>query len=88
MDVSQVEARITDRTRAIVPVHFTGYMVEMAPLTQIANRYNLPVVEDACQAILADIEGQRAGTIGVTGAFSLHPCQRAERSVRRGHNDK
>jgi dTDP-4-amino-4,6-dideoxygalactose transaminase len=75
MDVSQVEARITARTRAIVPVHFTGYMVEMTPLMRIAERHNLPIVEDACQAILADIEGQRAGTFGVAGAFSLHPLK-------------
>ncbi len=75
MDVSQVEARISDRTRAIVPVHFTGYMVEMAPLMKIAESRNLPIVEDACQAILADIEGKRAGTFGMTGAFSLHPLK-------------
>jgi dTDP-4-amino-4,6-dideoxygalactose transaminase len=75
MDVSQVEAAITERTRAIVPVHFTGYMVEMAPLMEIAARHGLPIVEDACQAILADIGGKRAGTFGVTGAFSLHPLK-------------
>ncbi len=75
MDVSQVEAKITERTRAIVPVHFTGYMVEMAPLMEIAARHKLPVVEDACQAILADIDGKRAGTFGITGAFSLHPLK-------------
>ncbi|MCA3265812.1 MAG: aminotransferase class V-fold PLP-dependent enzyme, partial [Azospirillum sp.] len=54
MDVSRLEAAITPRTKAIVPVHFTGYMVEMAPLIEIARRRGVPVVEDACQGILAD----------------------------------
>jgi dTDP-4-amino-4,6-dideoxygalactose transaminase len=75
MDVSQVEAAITPRTRAIMAVHLTGYMTDMRKLMPIAQKYGVPVIEDACQAILADIEGRKAGTWGVAGGFSLHPLK-------------
>ncbi|CAK0759265.1 DegT/DnrJ/EryC1/StrS family aminotransferase [uncultured Gammaproteobacteria bacterium] len=75
MNVDQVEAAITPRTRAIVPVHFTGYTVDMPRLMAIADRHGLPVVEDACQAILAATDGRNVGTWGRTGAFSLHPLK-------------
>jgi dTDP-4-amino-4,6-dideoxygalactose transaminase len=75
MDVSLVEASITERTRAIVPVHFTGYMTRMDELVVLANKFGIPIVEDACQSILADISGKKAGTWGATGAFSLHPLK-------------
>lgn len=75
MDVGQVEAAITPRTKAIVPVHFTGYMTDMRALMPIAEKHGLPVVEDACQGILANIEGRNSGTWGRAGAFSLHPLK-------------
>jgi aminotransferase EvaB len=75
MDVSQVKAAITPRTKAIMPVQFTGYMTDMRLLCPIAEKHGLPIVEDACQGILADIEGRRAGTWGVAGGFSLHPLK-------------
>jgi dTDP-4-amino-4,6-dideoxygalactose transaminase len=75
MDVSQLERAITPRTKAIVPVHYTGYMTDMTALMPIAQRHGLVVVEDACQAILADIDGKRAGTWGRAGGFSLHPLK-------------
>ncbi len=75
MDVGQIEAAITPRTRAIMPVHYTGYMTDMPRLVEIAKGHDLPIVEDACQAILADIGGKRAGTWGITGGFSLHPLK-------------
>lgn len=75
MDVDLLESAITGRTRAIVPVHFTGYLTDMPRLTEIAARHDLPVVEDACQSILGAINGRNAGTWGVTGAFSLHPLK-------------
>lgn len=75
MDVSQVEKAITPNTKAIMPVHYTGYMTDMPALMEIATRRNLVVVEDACQAILADIGGKRAGTWGRAGGFSLHPLK-------------
>ena len=75
MDVSKLEAAISPRTKAIMPVHFTGYMTDMRKLMPIAQQRGIPVVEDACQAILADIEGRKAGTWGVAGGFSLHPLK-------------
>jgi dTDP-3-amino-2,3,6-trideoxy-4-keto-D-glucose/dTDP-3-amino-3,4,6-trideoxy-alpha-D-glucose/dTDP-2,6-dideoxy-D-kanosamine transaminase len=75
MDVSQIESAITPRTKAIMPVQFTGYMTDMRALLPIAQKHGLPIVEDACQAILADIEGKRAGTWGIAGGFSLHPLK-------------
>ena len=75
MDVGQVEKKITARTKAIVPVHFTGYMTDMRKLMPVAERHNLAVVEDACQSILGAIDGRNAGTWGQAGAFSLHPLK-------------
>ena len=75
MDVSMLEASITSKTKAIVPVHFTGYMTDMRKLLPIAKKYNLPIVEDACQSILGAIDDKNAGTWGNAGAFSLHPLK-------------
>ena len=75
MDVNQLERAITQRTRAVVPVHFTGYMCQMDAIMSIAEKYELMVVEDACQAILAEWKGKKAGTFGHAAAFSLHPLK-------------
>ena len=75
MDVDQVEGRITERTKAVVPVHFTGYMTDMNKLGPICRKHGLAIVEDACQGILAAIDGKNAGTWGNAGAFSLHPLK-------------
>lgn len=75
MNVDLLEKVISKKTKAIVPVHFTGYMTDMRKLMPIAKKYNLPVVEDACQSILGAIENKKAGTWGNTGAFSLHPLK-------------
>jgi len=75
MDVDQIESKITSKTKAIVPVHFTGYMTDMRKLLPIANKYNLPIIEDACQSILGAIDNRKAGTWGITGCFSLHPLK-------------
>ena len=75
MDVSLVENAITPKTKAIVPVHFTGYMTDMRGLLPIAERHDLVVVEDACQSILGAIDGKNGGTWGKAGAFSLHPLK-------------
>ena len=75
MDVGQVEKAITPRTKAIVPVHFTGYMTDMNRLMPIAEKHGLPIVEDACQSILGALDGRNAGSWGKTGAFSLHPLK-------------
>jgi dTDP-4-amino-4,6-dideoxygalactose transaminase len=75
MDVSQVEAAITPRTKALMPVHLAGQMTDMPALIEIARQHQLPVVEDSCQCILGSIDGKNAGTYGETGAFSLHPLK-------------
>ena len=75
INVEQIEAVITDKTKAIVPVHFAGYMTDMRQLVPLAEMYDLPIVEDACQAILGAIDNKNAGTWGRTGAFSLHPLK-------------
>ena len=75
MDIDELEKKITKKTRAIVPVHFTGYMTDMPKLLKIAKKYNLPIVEDACQSILASINNKNAGCWGDFGAFSLHPLK-------------
>lgn len=75
MNVDLLEKKITKRTKAIVPVHFTGYMTNMVQLKKIAKKYKIPVVEDACQAILASINGKLSGSWGELGAFSLHPLK-------------
>jgi len=75
MNVDLVEEKITEKTKALLPVHFTGYMTDMRKISKIADQFNLPVVEDACQSILGSIDGKNAGTWGHAGAFSLHPLK-------------
>ena len=75
MNVDMVEEKISEKTKALLPVHFTGYMTDMRKISKFADQYNLSVVEDACQAILGSIDGRNAGTWGYPGAFSLHPLK-------------
>ncbi len=75
MNVNLVEKKITRKTKAIVPVHFTGYMTDMVKLSKISKKYNIPLVEDACQSILASINKKNSGTWSDFGAFSLHPLK-------------
>ena len=75
IDVNLIEAKITKKTKAILPVHYTGYMANMKIVNKIAKKYNLIVVEDAYQSILGSIDGKNAGLWGQTGAFSLHPLK-------------
>jgi dTDP-4-amino-4,6-dideoxygalactose transaminase len=72
MDVSQVEQRLSPRTRAIMPVHLYGQMVDMDPLMALAARHNLVVIEDAAEAHGAEYRGRRAGSIGHLGCFSFY----------------
>lgn len=73
LDVSQVEDKITPRTRAIVPVHLFGLAADMNPVMAIAARYDLHVVEDAACGFGATYFGKHVGTFGDTGSFSFHP---------------
>jgi dTDP-4-amino-4,6-dideoxygalactose transaminase len=75
MDVGKLEAAIGPRTKALMPVHFTGYMTDMRKLMPIAKKHKLAVVEDACQSILGAIDGKNAGTWGNAAGFSLHPLK-------------
>jgi perosamine synthetase len=74
MDAGAIEARITERTRAILPVHLYGQPCDMAAITEIAGRHKLIVVEDACQAHGATFDGQPVGSFG-TGCFSFYPTK-------------
>ncbi len=71
MDPASIESRITDRTRAILPVHIFGMPCDMDPINAIARKHNLAVIEDACQAWLAEYKGRKCGTLGDLGCFSF-----------------
>ncbi|WP_424627915.1 DegT/DnrJ/EryC1/StrS family aminotransferase [Bradyrhizobium sp. SYSU BS000235] len=73
MDPALIEAAITPRTKAILPVHLHGLMADMDAITAIARRHQLIVIEDAAQAHGAEYKGRRAGSIGSLGCFSFYP---------------
>lgn len=73
--VDQIEPLITERTRAIIPVHLYGQMAEMDAVMEIARKFNLIVIEDAAQAIGAEYKGRRAGSIGDFGCLSFYPTK-------------
>src|SRR5262252_6151131 len=73
MDESKIEKAITPRTKAIMPVHLFGRMVDMDPVLDIARRKNLVVIEDAAQGHGAELRGRRAGSVGAIGSFSFYP---------------
>lgn len=75
IDPSAIEQKITDRTRAIIPVHLFGQLAQMEAITEIAGRYNLAVIEDAAQAIGASQNGIKAGNFGDCGCFSFYPTK-------------
>jgi len=75
LDPLQVENKITERTRAIVVVHLFGQCADMEPLWHIAERHNLPIIEDAAQAFGAEYQSKRAGTLGAMGCFSFYPSK-------------
>jgi perosamine synthetase len=72
MDASQIEARITPRTRAILPVHIYGHPVDMDPVLDLARRYDLVVIEDAAEAHGAEYKGRRCGGLGDLSCFSFY----------------
>ena len=73
MNPAKLEAAITPKTKAIIPVHLYGQMADMTPIMQIADHYGIAVLEDACQAHGAEYHGRRAGSIGLSGCFSFYP---------------
>ena len=70
-----IEAAITPKTRALMPVHLTGRCADMPRIMEIANKRGLPVIEDAAQSVTAKISGLTAGSAGTIGCFSLHPLK-------------
>jgi dTDP-4-amino-4,6-dideoxygalactose transaminase len=75
LDVTQIEAAICDRTRAILPVHLFGRPVDMGPLLDLATRHNLAVIEDCAQATGAEWQGRQVGSLGHIGCFSFFPTK-------------
>jgi aminotransferase EvaB len=75
IDPDLIEAAVTGRTKAIVPVHYTGNVADMPRIAEIADRHGLVVLEDACQATAASLDGRPVGSWGIAAAFSLHPLK-------------
>jgi perosamine synthetase len=73
MDVSQIEAKITERTKAILPVHVFGQPANMTEIRRLADKYNLRIIEDSCEAIGAKWKGKPAGALGDAGVFAFYP---------------
>lgn len=75
MDTNKLEAAITDKTKAIIPVHLNGRMVDMDKVMEIAKKHNLLVIEDSAQGLGSSFNGRKAGSIGITGCFSFYPAK-------------
>ena len=75
IDVEQIENAITDRTKAILPVHYTGNVPDMPAIKKIAERHGLLIIEDACQALGASFDGAPVASWGLAAGFSLHPLK-------------
>lgn len=70
-----IESGVTEKTKAIMPVHLFGQMADMDPIMEIANNHNLAVIEDAAQSITSTYKGRKAGSIGTIGCFSFFPSK-------------
>ncbi|MBD1382999.1 DegT/DnrJ/EryC1/StrS family aminotransferase [Metabacillus arenae] len=75
LDPSKIEAAITPKTKAIIPVHLYGQMADMDKIAEIANKHNLAIVEDAAQAIGSEYKGKKAGELGTTATYSFFPTK-------------
>ncbi len=75
IDVEQLKYKITDKTKAIIPVHMYGQMCDMNPILKLAKKHGLRVIEDACQAHGAEYKGQRTGSFGDLACFSFYPSK-------------
>jgi dTDP-4-amino-4,6-dideoxygalactose transaminase len=73
IDVAKLEAHITPKTKAIIPVHIHGQMCNMDVIMEIANRHDIPVIEDCAQSHFSEFKGKRAGLTGIAGSFSFYP---------------
>ena len=75
MNPEKLELAITSQTKGIVPVHLFGHTADMDPILAVSEKHGLWVVEDGCQAHLAEYKGRKAGSIGRAGAFSFYPAK-------------
>lgn len=75
IDPADIERKITAKTKAVMPVHLFGQMADMDPILDLAEKYNLQIIEDACQSIGAEQHGVKAGALGLCGAFSFFPSK-------------
>jgi len=75
IDPAKIEAAVTDKTKAIMPVHLYGQMADMDPIMEIAKKHNLYVIEDAAQSISSTYKGKKAGSFGIAGCFSFFPSK-------------
>ncbi len=75
IDPNKIEDKISEKTKAILPVHIFGQPANMARINDIANKYHLAVIEDACQAVGAEFKGKKAGSLGNVGCFSFFPTK-------------
>ena len=73
IDENEIESKITDKTKAIIPVHLYGQMCQMNKLMEISEKYNLPIIEDCAQSHFSEFNGTKAGLFGVAGSFSFYP---------------
>jgi dTDP-4-amino-4,6-dideoxygalactose transaminase len=73
INVDKIEDAISDKTKAIIPVHLSGWMADMPGIMNLAEKYNLKIIEDACQSLGSSINGVGAGAWGNTGCFSFYP---------------
>ena len=75
IDTRQIEEKITSKTKAIVPIHWSGRPCDMDKLQEISKSYSIPIVEDACHALQAEFNSKRCGSFGELGCFSFHPLK-------------
>ncbi|MFW5889713.1 MAG: DegT/DnrJ/EryC1/StrS family aminotransferase [Bacillota bacterium] len=73
IDVAKIEEAITENTKAIMPVHLSGWMADMPKIMELADKYDLKIVEDACQSLGSTINGKKAGSWGNAGCWSFYP---------------
>ncbi|MCQ1529153.1 DegT/DnrJ/EryC1/StrS family aminotransferase [Lutispora saccharofermentans] len=75
IDVDKIEEKITERTKAIIPVHIFGQMCDMDKMMKIAEKHNLYIIEDSCQAIGSEYKGKKSSSFGIAGCFSFYPTK-------------
>lgn len=75
INVAGIKKLITKKTKAILPVHWSGKPCDMDEMIEISEEFGIPIIEDACHSILAEYNGRRTGTFGLTGCFSFHPLK-------------